>query len=47
MSLKPVMAVSTYRALRAGYNLDDPLLVQYAKYLGGLVRGDFGTNFNG
>ncbi|MFW3387756.1 UNVERIFIED_CONTAM: ABC transporter permease [Kocuria sp. CPCC 205274] len=33
--------------LRAEYNLDDPLLIQYAKYLGGLVQGDFGTDFSG
>ena len=33
--------------LRTEYNLDDPLLIQYAKYLGGLVRGDFGTDFSG
>jgi oligopeptide transport system permease protein len=41
------MAESTYRALRAEYNLDDPLMVQYVKYLGDLARGDFGTDFNG
>jgi oligopeptide transport system permease protein len=33
--------------LRAEYNLDDPLLVQYVKYLGGLLQGDFGTDFSG
>ena len=33
--------------LRTEYNLDDPLLIQYAKYLGGLVQGDFGTDFSG
>ena len=33
--------------LRAEYNLDDPLLIQYAKDLGGLVQGDFGTDFSG
>ena len=33
--------------LRAEYNLDDPLLIQYVKYLGGLVQGDFGTDFSG
>ena len=27
------------------YNLDKPLLVQYALYLGKLLRGDLGTNF--
>ncbi|KUG61617.1 ABC transporter permease [Kocuria sp. CPCC 205292] len=33
--------------LRAEYNLDDPLLIQYLKYLAGLVQGDFGTDFSG
>lgn len=28
-------------------NLNDPLLVQYFKYLGNLLLGDFGTTFNG
>lgn len=28
-------------------NLNDPLLVQYFKYLGNLITGDFGTTFNG
>lgn len=34
-------------ALRAEFNLDDPLLVQYGKYAAGLVQGDFGTDFSG
>ncbi len=29
------------------YNLDDPLPVQYAKYIGGVIQGDFGTDFRG
>jgi len=29
----------------AEYNLDQPLLVQYALYLGKVLRGDLGTNF--
>jgi oligopeptide transport system permease protein len=29
------------------YNLADPLLVQYVKYLGNLVTGDFGQTFSG
>lgn len=32
------------RALRAKYHLDDPLLQQYARYLGGLLRGDLGVS---
>ena len=41
------LAESTYQQLRDRYNLDDPLLVQYGKYMGGLVQGDFGTDFRG
>ena len=33
--------------LRDEYNLDDPLLVQYGKYVGGLAQGDLGTDFSG
>jgi peptide/nickel transport system permease protein/oligopeptide transport system permease protein len=29
------------------YNLDDSLPVQYAKYIGGVIQGDFGTDFRG
>jgi oligopeptide transport system permease protein len=34
-------------AMTAEYNLDDPLLMQYAKYMGNLLTGDFGQNFSG
>lgn len=33
--------------LRERYHLDDPLLVQYGKYLAGIARGDFGESFRG
>jgi oligopeptide transport system permease protein len=33
--------------LRADYNLNDSLPVQYAKYLGNLAQGDFGSDFRG
>ncbi|MGH9022396.1 MAG: ABC transporter permease [Acidimicrobiia bacterium] len=33
--------------LRERYHLDDPLFVQYGKYLAGLARGDFGESFRG
>ena len=33
--------------LRERYNLDDPLHVQYGKYVAGLVQGDLGTDFRG
>ncbi|MGX5680109.1 ABC transporter permease [Schumannella luteola] len=38
---------STIATLRAAYHLDDPLIVQYFRYLGGLFVGDFGTDFSG
>ena len=31
--------------LRAAYHLDEPLYQQFARYLGGLFRGDFGPSF--
>ena len=31
--------------LRAAYHLDEPLLRQYARYLGSLAAGDFGPSF--
>jgi oligopeptide transport system permease protein len=41
------MSPSVQQALTEQYNLDDPLPVQYAKYVGGVVQGDFGTDFRG
>jgi oligopeptide transport system permease protein len=32
---------------RAEHNLDQPLIIQYALYMGNLVQGDLGTNFFG
>lgn len=34
-------------ALRAQYHLDEPFWLQYLRYLGNVVRGDFGTSFSG
>lgn len=34
-------------AMTAKFNLNDPLPVQYLKYLGNLLRGDFGESFTG
>jgi oligopeptide transport system permease protein len=34
-------------AQRAKFNLNDPLPIQYGKYLSNLVRGDFGETFSG
>jgi oligopeptide transport system permease protein len=33
--------------LRAQYHLDDPFWLQYLRYLGGILRGDFGRSFSG
>ncbi|WP_368499343.1 ABC transporter permease [Herbiconiux sp. A18JL235] len=33
--------------LREEYHLDQPFIVQYFLYLGGIFRGDFGTSFSG
>ncbi|KQU07504.1 ABC transporter permease [Rhodococcus sp. Leaf7] len=41
------LAPAVVAQLRAQYNLDDPFFVQYAKYVGGLLQGDFGTDFAG
>ena len=38
---------SVRQALRERYNLDDPLLVQYGKYILGLLQGDLGENYTG
>ena len=35
------------QTLRDRYNLNDPLLVQYAKYMWGLFQGDLGENYTG
>ncbi|MEM9740513.1 MAG: ABC transporter permease subunit [Pseudomonadota bacterium] len=39
------LPVETERAIAAKYGLDDPLIVQYGKYLGDVVQGDFGPSF--
>ena len=41
------LAPAVSAQLRADYNLDDPLIVQYFKYIGGFFQGDFGTDFSG
>jgi oligopeptide transport system permease protein len=33
--------------IRAQYNLDQPFIVQYFLYIGGIFQGDLGTAFNG
>jgi oligopeptide transport system permease protein len=34
-------------ALRARYHLDDPFIVQYLRYLGGVLHGDLGRSYSG
>jgi oligopeptide transport system permease protein len=34
-------------AVRERYNLDQPFIVQYLLFLGGIFRGDFGVSFSG
>lgn len=34
-------------ALRARYHLDDPFLLQYLRYLGGVLHGDLGRSYSG
>ena len=36
-----------YEPLRAQYHLDQPFIVQYLIYIGGIFQGDFGTSFSG
>jgi oligopeptide transport system permease protein len=41
----PKLTVEAKAALQAKYGLDDPLLVQYLRYMGNVVQGDLGTSF--
>jgi peptide/nickel transport system permease protein len=43
--LPPGATASDAMRLRAELGLDRPLAVQYARWLGGTLRGDFGTSF--
>jgi oligopeptide transport system permease protein len=38
---------AVYEQLRAQYHLDQPFIVQYFYYIGGIFQGDFGTSFSG
>jgi oligopeptide transport system permease protein len=40
------LAPAVVAQLREEFNLNDPFLVQYFKYIGDLLQGDFGTDFN-
>lgn len=41
------LSEAVQQTLRDRYNLDDPLLVQYGKYVLNVAQGDFGTTFQG
>jgi oligopeptide transport system permease protein len=41
------LAPAVIAQLREDFNLNDPFFIQYVKYLGDLVQGDFGTDFRG
>ncbi|WP_033294673.1 ABC transporter permease [Amycolatopsis jejuensis] len=41
------LAPDTLAAIRHQYHLDEPFWQQYGRYLGGVVQGDFGTDFYG
>jgi oligopeptide transport system permease protein len=41
------LSAAVQAQLREEFNLNDPFLIQYVKYLGDLVQGDFGTDFRG
>ena len=41
------LAPAVVAQLREQFNLNDPLVVQYFKYMGGLLQGDLGTDFRG
>ncbi|WP_231985798.1 ABC transporter permease, partial [Mycobacterium sp. E3247] len=42
-----VGAAQVAAQLRARYHLDDPFIVQYLRYLGGVLRGDLGRSYSG
>lgn len=41
------LSESVQQTIRDQYNLDDPLFIQYFKYMAGVAVGDFGTTFQG
>ncbi len=39
------LPVAIEKNMQAAYNLDEPLILQYFRYLGGVLQGDFGPSF--
>ncbi len=44
LMLRPEATEEQVQALRASLGLNDPILVQFARYMGNLARGDFGDS---
>lgn len=44
--LNPVVSQETVDQMRADFGLDRPLYVQYVRWLGNVIRGDFGYSFS-
>jgi len=45
VGLDPTFTEEQKNVLRESFGLNDPWPIQYAKWLGGMVQGDFGTSF--
>ncbi|MGH8246338.1 MAG: ABC transporter permease, partial [Gammaproteobacteria bacterium] len=45
MRLNPVVSQETVDEMRANFGLDQPLYIQYVKWLRNVMRGDFGYSF--
>lgn len=44
--LNPVVSQETVDQMRANFGLDKPLHIQYVRWLGNILRGDFGYSFS-
>ncbi len=44
LMLRPEASEEQYRALREQFGLDDPILVQFGRFIGDLARGDVGDS---
>lgn len=44
--INPQMSAQTKAMIRAQYGLDQPLMIQYGKYIVNMFHGDFGESFN-
>lgn len=46
MSLNPTVRPETIQRMRASFGLDQPIYVQYVRWMGNLVQGDLGLSFD-